>query len=82
MANRLFNATQPMRYTDVLTCARSKPTFYRVEDPMHPRARNESKVWLTKSRGAATCSNDGSPVVTVTREGRRVNLCTSCLGGN
>ena len=79
MASRLFNNTQPMRYMDVLTCANSKPTFYRVEDPMHPRARNESKVWLTKSRGRATCPQDGSAVVTVTREGRRVHLCTACL---
>lgn len=64
---------------DELTCAKSSPVFYRVLDPSEPRARNERKVWLTKSRGRATCPEDGSPVVTVTREDRRVNLCLSCL---
>lgn len=79
MANRLFRSTQPMRYTDVLTCANTKPVFYRVEDPMHPRARNEKKVWLTKSRGRATCPGNDAPVVTVTRDGRRISLCLDCL---
>jgi hypothetical protein len=66
-------------YFTPLTCERTKPTFYRVEDPAYPRASNERKVWLTKSRGRATCPDDGAAVVTVTRDGRRTHLCVSCL---
>jgi hypothetical protein len=66
-------------YFAPLTCERSKPVFYRVKDKSEPRASNEAQVWLTKSRGRATCPDDGSAVVTVTRDGRRTNLCTSCL---
>lgn len=62
-----------------LVCANASPRFYRVEDPMHPRCRNEPKVWMTRTAHRATCAQDGSAVVTVTREGRRVNLCLSCL---
>jgi hypothetical protein len=79
MASPLFNNTRPSTHPVELTCERTRPTFYRVENPMEPRARNERKVWLTKSRGRGTCPQDGSPVVTVTRDGRRTNLCLACL---
>jgi hypothetical protein len=62
-----------------LICANTKPRFYRVEDPMHPTARNEPTAWIIKSAGRPTCPQDGSAVVTVSRNGRRVHLCLTCL---
>lgn len=64
-----------------LVCSNTKPRFYRIPsgDRWFDDNGRSHQDWLTKSAGRSTCPDDGSAVVTVTRDGRRVNLCLTCL---
>lgn len=67
-----------IRYMPDPVCCRTSPTFYKVRDKTVPT--HEPAVWITRSRGRATCPQDGSPIVSLSQDGFTKHICVTCLG--